>query len=483
MLIKELFANLNIESYALNNNISISDLETNSKSVKQRCLFIALKGTKVDGNQYIDDAVKNGAVAILTDDLQVARNKNCFYTKDCAAIIAILAKRFYHQKPKNIIAITGTNGKTSTAYFCYQLGMLVGRKSGYIGTIGAMANGIRIAVDNNLTTPSIVELHKLLCQMAQMGVDFVALEASSHGIDQGRLAEILLDAASFTNISPEHLDYHHNMDEYFAAKKKLFTDLLLDNKTIIANKASDKFSNLADIAAQKKCKIISYGTEDSDLSIESYECNNRGITASIKIFGHKISTSFKFLGKFQLENILCAIANLLTIGVKLEEIIPVLDKISPPPGRMQLVANENFASVIIDYAHKPVALETVLKEVRHHISANGQIWVVFGCGGERDTTKRKTMGEIADQYADYVIITDDNPRNEDPVSIRNEIARYCNKALIIPDRKSAIKYTIMNAKKEDIILIAGKGHENYQIIGNNKIHFSDLECVQEIISQ
>ncbi|WP_224721450.1 Mur ligase family protein [Candidatus Wolbachia massiliensis] len=384
-------------------------------------------------------------------------------------IYSEIVSRFYQFKqPKYVVAVTGTNGKTSVVEFCRQIWQNAGYNAASIGTLGTCIDNDRKDNSNNLTTPDADDLYATL---RGINVERLALEASSHGIDQCRIHGLKLSAAAFTNFSQDHLDYHKDINEYFEAKKKLFYEVLSEGKTAVLNADIDEYSALLDIAKKRNDKIVTYGKKGSDIALLKQILTPSGQHLTIEIDGKIYNTFFPVLGQFQAYNLLCAIGIVTSFGLNYREIC--VDKLISPPGRMERVSPFSF----VDYAHTPSALKQALLSLRWHI--NKKIVLVFGCGGNRDQKKRAEMGKIAQIYADKVIITDDNPRGEDQAKIRHDILLYCHDALEIEDRREAIEKGIDIAYNEGmILLVAGKGHEKSQIIGNQTFEFSDVEVIR-----
>lgn len=386
---------------------------------------------------------------------------------------AYAASLIYPHLPKVITTVTGTSGKTSVAYMYAQAVAILVQKAIYIGTLGA------IKVDNEpqkitdtLTTPDILDLRKLL---SESQCEYAAIEASSHGISQNRLDYIPFKVAAFTNLAPEHLDYHKNLGEYFDAKKRLFTDYNINN--FVLNSDDEYSQKLIEISRDKN--IMTYGRKGYLQLIEYNSGCNFKLNISDKIYNINCTIP----GIFNIYNILCVIGMVIQSGFTIDEAISTVEHLSLPVGRMQKITKNNL-EIFIDYAHKPNALEAVMASLVEYKTTNnkGQISVVFGCGGDRDREKRSIMGEIASRFADKIIITDDNPRYENPQIIRDNIINGIKGGYIeIANRQSAIEYAIKNAATNDIILVAGKGHETYQIIGDKKLYFADLEVINNTL--
>lgn len=457
------------------NDADITQLTEDSRKCAPGTLFAAFKGTKTDGYDFIPAAVKQGVSAILTDRAvpkDILGNAALIISENPRKTFGEIAAKFYSPLPSSIVAITGTNGKTSTAHFTRQLWHLAGMKSASIGTIGICAEE-KMIVHDTMTTPSTAMLYHTLAEFKKQGIDHVAMEASSHGLHQSRLAGLPVRAAGFTNLSRDHLDYHPTMEEYFAAKALLFKDYA--NETAVLNADIAEFAALKAIAQQRKLNIIDYGKKASVL-----QCSEIKATASgLDMMLNGTTLSLPLLGLFQAENLLCAFGLVMACGMKLDDIMKLAPKLTTVPGRMEKVGEKNGAAVIVDYAHTPDALEKLLLAARPHATKN--IILVFGCGGDRDQGKRPLMGAVAAKFAQHIIITDDNPRTENPATIRSAIKAACPAATEIGDRKQAIQAAIQKANAGDIVVIAGKGHETYQIIGETKHHFSDQEVAREAL--
>lgn len=473
---------------------------SNSKEVIKGSIFIAISGFKIDGHDYIKEALENGATYIVAEKYPEELNFEGYelittYSDDAPTIASfkngndiiwdvvsnsrfaysMWAKEAFPNQPEHLVAITGTNGKTSTAWFYQQILSLLDRKSALIGTIGIINNaGYYNSSASALTTPDAVYLHKTLDAIASIGVEYCAMEASSIALEQHRMSAVELEAAAFTNFSQDHLDYHKSMEDYFAAKTILFSDILKAGKTSVLNESIPEFQKLKSISLEKSHGIITYGTPESNIFIK--EDSDKRV--KVKIYDAEYKVEYNIKGEFQKENLMAAIGLLLASGILREDIISAIPKLSAPIGRIELVANYNGADIFVDYAHTPDALKRALKAVKHGI--RGKVHLVFGCGGDRDKQKRPIMASIAQEYADYIVITDDNPRFENPELIRNELMSNCN-GISIANRADAIEYAISKLEFGDVLLIAGKGHEDYQIIGDVKHHFSDQEQVLKCV--
>lgn len=458
-------------------------LHNDSRQIKPGFLFFAYPGTAADGRCFIPQALSAGAVALVYEpenwpaNCQLPREITSVALPGLAKKLAEIASRFYGNPTKKlrVTGVTGTNGKTTIAYQLAQAHELLGERSAYIGTIG---QGEVLALQPLAnTTPDALCLQQLLHSYTENSIKHLCMEVSSHALCQHRVDSIDFQQAIFTNLSHEHLDYHPNMEAYAAAKAGLFAKPTL--KWAVINQ-DDSYSQLMRAAVSKSCQIISYGIrEDADVQALRYEVNLKGTSLELNSPWGNHQLSIKALGFFNIYNALAVFSSLLAFGYPVEKVIPVMAKLQAAPGRMEIVAEEPYA--IVDYAHSPDALENVLATLQK--VKKGRILVVFGCGGDRDKTKRPMMGKIASQYADITIITSDNPRTEDPLAIIEAIESglssksTCYK---IPDRKQAIAKALCLADKDDIILVAGKGHEDYQQIGTSRYAFSDQAIIRQL---
>ena len=440
-------------------NTIISGLTVNSKEIKKNYIFFAIKGSKINGEKFIKDAITKGASVIVCSSSYKIKNKKIIVikTNKVRKILSEAASRFYKLKPKNIIAITGTNGKTSVADIFYQLLRINNIPAATIGTLGIKYNSK--IIKTNLTTPDTVTLHKTLHYLKKKKVNNVIIEASSHGLDQTRLHHINFKAAIFTNFSQDHLDYHKTMKTYLNAKLILFREILNKKSTIISDKEINEFAIIKKIAQKRNLKIL-------DIS-KGFEKINR-------IFLESTST-------FKIKNLTMAIEATKLCGLKESLIFRALKKLKDVNGRLELIRSyPNNIKVFIDYAHTPDALFTTLNSLINNYGNN--ISLVFGCGGERDQTKRPLMAKIANSVCKKIYITDDNPRNENPKKIRNELVKHISKDKVfnIANRELAIKKAIQNAGPQEIVLIAGKGHEEHQIYKNKIFNISDKKIIKKI---
>ena len=445
-----------------NRNFSI-----NSKKVKKNDIFFAMEGSKQSGNLYSSEALSKGAYKVVTS--KNIRNKNYLIVKNVNKFLAEACSAKYKEKPKNIIAVTGTNGKSSVANFYFQILKNLKINSAAIGTLGIFyKNKVK---RTNLTTPDIITIHKELNFLKKNKIDNVCLEASSHGLHQNRLDGINFTAGIFTNFTQDHLDYHKNLKKYLQAKLSLFSSLLKKNSFAVLDTDIPEFSIINKICKKRKIKILSFGSRGNTIKLISHYYFGKKQIIKINFLNKIYNIKLDLIGDFQIKNVLAAIlASYLSVKNP-DQIINTLSKIKSATGRMQYVGNKKKSAVVVDYAHTPDALKKSLQTLAKQF--NKKVDVVFGCGGDRDKGKRYKMGEIADQFASKIYLTNDNPRSENPTSIIKQIKKGCSRSKIILDRKMAIKSAINNLNTDSILLIAGKGHENYQIINNQKKYFSD----------
>jgi UDP-N-acetylmuramoyl-L-alanyl-D-glutamate--2,6-diaminopimelate ligase len=454
--------------------LTITGLTADSRRVKPGMLFAALPGTKVDGARFVPQAVAAGAVAVLAGsqpidpppEVPVAR------ADDPHRALARAAARFYAAQPATIVAVTGTNGKTSVAVFVRQLWERAGLAAASLGTIGLVApDGAR---PGNLTTPDPIALHALLAELAGEGVTHLALEASSHGLEQRRLDGVHISAAAFTNLSRDHLDYHPDLDAYFAAKRRLFDTLLPDGGSVVIDAAEPYAAEIAAVARRRGLPLTTVGEGGEALRLVTAERRPDGAQLTVEAAGERFEVALPLVGRFQTSNALIAAGLAVATGMPAAEALAGLEHLMGASGRLERVGTHpSGAQLYVDYAHTPEALANVLQALRPHVE--GRLVVVFGAGGDRDPGKRPLMGEAAHRYADRVIVTDDNPRSEDPAEIRRAILAAAPGAEEVGDRRAAILAGIAALGPGDILLIAGKGHETGQTIGDHVLPFSDQE--------
>ena len=460
--------------------IEITAITADSRQVTAGTLFAALPGTRFDGTRFIPDAISAGARAILAAN--TAEVGECplpvIRTDDPRRMLALMAARFYRSQPEIAVAVTGTSGKSSVAEFTRQIFAATGRTSASVGTIGVIRpDG---SVSGALTTPDPVTLHATLAELADEGGTHLAFEASSHGLDQRRLDGVHLAAAAFTNLGRDHLDYHPTVEDYLAAKLRLFDTLLPEGRDIVVNGDAPEAARIAEIAKARRHRLwrVGRGT-DATLMLENAVPDGFGQRLKIVYDSSAYDIKLNLIGTYQAMNALTAAGLALAAGEPLEPVMAALEKLTVVKGRLEVVGDVRGATVVIDYAHKPDALAAALDALRPF--ASGRLVSVFGCGGDRDAGKRAIMGQISSDKADVTIITDDNPRSEDPAQIRSAILSSAPGATDIADRHEAIAAALRMAAPGDVILIAGKGHETGQIVGDQTLPFSDHDAVAAIM--
>ena len=478
MLLKKVIKNLPIKI----SNINIKGLSLDSRKIKKNYLFFAVRGTEFNGEKYILDAIDKGAKAVVCSQKCKIKNIKVPIIKvnKISEVLTYACKIFYHEKPSNIIAVTGTNGKSSVAEFYYQIFTLQKIPVASIGTLGIKTK-TKIK-KTNLTSLDIISLHEELSKIKKQGINNVILEASSHGLLQGRIKGIDFKTAIFTNLSQDHLDYHKSMKKYLEAKLILFSKLLKEKRNIVTDNQIKEFSKLKLIAKKRKLNLLTIGKENSTIKIKSLIKENNFQKLFFKYNKKKFIMKVPLIGFFQIKNLLMAILVAKLSGLNMNKILKNIKKIKEVNGRLQLIRTlPNQAKIFIDYAHTPNALETSIKTLKEHYNIIPD--VVFGCGGDRDKKKRPIMAKICEKYAKKIYITDDNPRNESPKLIRQMIMSGFKKRKDIqniPLRSKAIKTAIINSKPNGIVLVAGKGHEIIQIYKNKMLNFSDKEIIKKI---
>jgi UDP-N-acetylmuramoyl-L-alanyl-D-glutamate--2,6-diaminopimelate ligase len=461
---------------------SVSGVSADSRKVERGYVFAALAGSKADGGRFIADAVMKGAVAILVgSSAAVADNIGVpvLRAEEPRRALALMAARFYGSQPKTIVAVTGTSGKTSVAEFTRQIFAALGRKAASLGTIGIVKpDG---AVYGSLTTPDPVTLHETLAQLAGEGVTHLAMEASSHGLDQYRLDGVKLSAAAFTNLGRDHLDYHPTIEAYLAAKLRLFTELLEPGQPAVINLDSERAADVADAARKRGLNLITVGARGETLKLADLSADGFAQRMQVVHDGRTYDVRLPLVGAYQVSNALVAAGLALAAGETAASAIGALEMLKGVKGRLDIVGTRNGGLAVVDYAHKPEALAAALDSVRPF--ARGKLICVFGCGGDRDRGKRPLMGRIAVERADVTIVTDDNPRTEVPGAIRAEILAAAPGAREIADRAEAIAAAVGMMASGDVVLVAGKGHETGQIVGDRVLPFSDHEVLQRALEK
>ncbi len=456
----------------------IVGITADSRQVKPGYLFAALPGSNVDGAEFIPAAIEKGAVAVLCGAETDASGAAFVEAEDPRQELSLMAARFHPRQPKVMAAVTGTAGKTSVVSFLRQIWTSAGEQAAMIGTTGVFAPGR--ADYGSLTTPDPVRLHELLDELAGDGITHCSMEASSHGLDQRRLDGVRLAVGGFTNLGRDHMDYHPTVDDYLAAKLRLFDSLLeADQPAVIW--ADDVFSQaVLHVADKRGLKVMSVGHKGSFLALKRVEQQRYSQVAEVEHEGKIHRVELPMAGQFQLANALVAAGMAIASGTDAAAAFDALYHLEGAPGRLELVGKTpDGAPAYVDYAHKPEALENVLTALKPYTT--GKLVLVFGCGGDRDKGKRPIMGEIASRLADLVIVTDDNPRTEDPAQVRSAILEGVPDAIEIADRASAIKHAVDALEAGDTLVVAGKGHEEGQIVGDTTLPFSDHAVVTQAL--
>ena len=461
MNVKTLLSGIQKTSY----KFEVSGLSLNTQSLEKGDIFVAIQGTQKHGSEFVQNAIDKGCIAILVEDRDIQCSVPSIRIDNLSSYLSDLAQTFY-QEAQNIklIGVTGTNGKTSVSLFISQLLKALNVRTGVIGTLGISHS------DNKIynTTPDIFTIYKSLQEYSKKGIEVAVIEASSHALMQNRLSGLAFEQAIFTNLTQDHLDYHETMEQYREAKGKLFSNSKA--QTVIINRDDENHSYFLDIAEDKLIKTFSIDDfSDYQLSTKGFICRLFNFVFELPLLGH-----------FNLSNALAAFVSIKSLGYSNDLVIPNLAKLSPPPGRMQKLDNNN---IWIDYAHTPDALTNALQTLRLHYPES-KLRVVFGCGGDRDKSKRQQMGKIASELAHSIILTNDNPRNELPESIIKDImagVKIENSTQVITDRKIAINTAITTLNEDEVLLIAGKGHEITQIIGSQVLPFSDNEIALDAL--
>ena len=456
--------------------VSVTGLAADSRAVEPGFLFAALPGVKADGTEFIAEALRRGAAAVLAPkgashpDAQVPIIEDA----DPRRRLALMAARFYGAQPETTVAVTGTNGKTSVASFVRQLWTALGYKAASLGTVGVVSP--RGTETLKHTTPDPIELHAILARLAKDGVTHLAFEASSHGLQQRRADGIKLAAGAFTNISRDHMDYHATFEDYFAQKLRLFTELLPQGAGAVVDVDSEAGKQVAAEAQARGLALITVGRAGNTLRLVSAEPEGFAQRLVVEHDGKRHELRLPLVGSFQASNALVAAGLCLATGSRAPEVLPLLQDLHGARGRLDLAGiARGGAPIFVDYAHTPDALAKALDALRPYVQS--RLLVVFGCGGDRDKGKRPEMGAVAAEKADLAIVTDDNPRTESPAAIRHAILAAAPGAIEIGDRAAAIAEAIAALRKGDVLLIAGKGHETGQTIGTTIIPFSDHDAV------
>jgi UDP-N-acetylmuramoyl-L-alanyl-D-glutamate--2,6-diaminopimelate ligase len=461
--------------------IEVDAITVDSRAVTRGAMFVAVPGSNVDGLSYVPQAVAAGAVAIVAEraPAQLPTDVAFAQVANVRRVLALAAARLYPRQPATIAAVTGTSGKTSVAAFTRQIWAALGHQAASIGTIGVVTPAREVY--GSLTTPDPVALHRALDGLVAEGVTHLAIEASSHGLDQHRLDGVRVAAGAFTNLSRDHLDYHPSIEAYLAAKLRLFEALVVEGGAAVIEADHEHAATVIAAAERRGLRVMTVGRAGRDLRLSATEVDGFAQVMTVEHGGTQYVSRLPLPGAFQVENALVAAGLAIATGGEPTGVFAALRSLKGASGRLDLAGEKNGAPIFVDYAHKPDALAKALEALRPY--AKGRLTVVFGCGGDRDMGKRPLMGAIAVKLADRVIVTDDNPRSEDPEKIRAEILRAAPGAVEIGDRRAAIRDAIAALKRGDVLLVAGKGHETGQIIGDRRLPFSDHEEVAAALKE
>ncbi len=457
--------------------IEIGGVTADSRAVKPGDLFVAIAGAKDDGLRFAADAAKAGAAAILAERDGSAPGIPVVVVPNARQALSLAAAKLHPRQPANIAAVTGTSGKTSVAAFTRQIWEAAGHAAASIGTIGVVSP--KGETYGSLTTPDPVELHRTLDQLAGQGVTHLALEASSHGLDQYRLDGVRVAAGGFTNLSRDHLDYHPDLESYLRAKLRLFEDLIAPGGGAVISADHAEAGRVIDAASKRGLRVFTVGRDGDDIRIEKSRVDGYAQKLTLQYDRRRYELHLPLVGEFQIENALVAAGLAIVTGTPPDDVFAALEDLEGAKGRLEFAGQTRSAPIFIDYAHKPDALAKTIEALRPYVKR--RLVVVFGCGGNRDQGKRPIMGAIAAENANRVIITDDNPRNEDPAAIRAEILKAAPGAVEIADRGEAIRSAVGDLEAGDVLVIAGKGHESGQIVGDRVLPFSDHEAVAKAL--
>ncbi|MET0277481.1 MAG: UDP-N-acetylmuramoyl-L-alanyl-D-glutamate--2,6-diaminopimelate ligase [Pseudorhodoplanes sp.] len=454
--------------------VEIGGVTADSRAAKPGDLFVAISGNKTDGMKFAADAVKAGAVAIVSEQAgQGGAGVPYVTVPNARHTLSLAAARLYPRQPATIAAVTGTSGKTSVAAFTRQIWEAAGYPAASIGTIGIVSP--KGETYGSLTTPDPVELHRTLDALAGEGVTHLAMEASSHGLDQHRLDGVRVSAGGFTNLSRDHLDYHADLESYLRAKLRLFEELILPGGAAVIAADHEQAARVKRAASGRGLRVFTVGRDGDDLRVERTSIDGYAQSLTLQFESKRYELHLPLVGEFQIENALVAAGLAIVTGTPADAVFSAMEDLEGAKGRLEFVGRRGKAPVFIDYAHKPDALSKTLEALRPYVKK--RLVVVFGAGGNRDPGKRPMMGAIAAEMADKVVVTDDNPRNEKPATIRAAILAAAPGAIEIADRGAAIRETIAALEDGDVLVVAGKGHESGQIVGEQVLDFSDHDAV------
>ncbi len=459
--------------------VGITGISADSRKIKPGQVFFALSGSTVDGTKYVDSALKNGAVAVVAKTGTDHKSTMMLQTDNPHRVLARAAARFFGQQPETIVAVTGTNGKTSVAVFVRQIWEAMGFRAASLGTIGVVGPTGTSYLQH--TTPDPMQLHKVVAALSEDHVKHLVVEASSHGLSQYRMDGLNLTAGAFTNLSHDHLDYHATVEDYFNAKMRLFEELLPVGSAAVINMDADRSNEVLRRCETRGLQIIRVGRKGVELKLLDVQTEGLEQHLRIQTPDGIQAITLPLAGEFQVSNALVAAGLVVAAGGERHHALHALQSVRGAPGRLEYVGrSKSGASAFVDYAHTPDALENALTSLRPF--ATGKLVVVFGCGGDRDKSKRPIMGAIATRLADHVIVTDDNPRTEDAATIRRQILAGTRDAREIGSRAEAIAAAVAGLSEGDILLVAGKGHETGQIVGAKVHPFSDHDAVAATLS-
>ena len=481
MLLGNYFHNIN-KDYK---NISFTGISFDTKNIKKGHIFFAIRGNNIDGNKFIPLAIKKGSKIIVTErKVKKIQNGILFiHTKNVRKLLAEISFKIYNKHPRNLIAVTGTNGKSSVTDFYYQILKLNNKKVASIGTLGVKSKNLNLNLSNTTIDP--IKLAQILTRLKNQKIENIIMEASSHGLKQNRLDGLKFSSCIFTNLSQDHLDYHKNLKNYLRAKLYLFEQLIKKDGNIITDESIPEFKKIKKIASIKNLKLFSLIDKKNNFQLLSHKFEGETQLLEIKYKKSIHKIKLNLIGKVQLKNVLMAIIASIKSNISIKDIFSVLPKIKSVNGRFEKIGKiKNNSKVILDYAHTPDALKTCIKNLKEQFSGH-KVSLVFGCGGNRDQNKRAKMGKIADLYSDKIYLTDDNPRLEQPDKIRKDIKKGIKKQKIseFPRRSKAISEAIKDLNTGEILLVAGKGHETIQEIGKKKIFSSDKKIILNAIKK